>query len=382
MNKMKKFADKYFLRANEILKAEGLNPWVNMQVFVRKGPGRIAGIDEAVDIIIQNSDIEKVRGRIYAKRENGLYAPKETVMNIIAPVQEIMELETVYVGVITSATTLENDKRDIDLDEIRRNVEQVVELAGERPVFYFGARHWHYNMDRVISKAAFAGGVRECSTDEGAEAAGKKGVGTIPHALENVYAYYYGKELAVALSTKAFDRYMDRGIPRVALVDYANREITDTVSTIGILKANRSYETSLDAVRVDTCGENIAEGGIAYDGRDYWTGTGVTVAAVAGLRKAIDRTGNNVGIMLSSGFSNPDKVKSFNEGENYFRTKLYDGIGAGFFDNARCGTADIIAVGESIQEVDFYADSGIPERNIVHKVGRPPQLSRSLDRIL
>ena len=72
-NKMKKFTDKYFLRANEILKKEGLNPWVNMQVFVRKGPGKIAGIDEAVNLIIENSNIREVGGRIYAKKDGSNY---------------------------------------------------------------------------------------------------------------------------------------------------------------------------------------------------------------------------------------------------------------------------------------------------------------------
>ena len=47
----KPFADKYFLRANEILKAENLNPWVRAQVFIRKGPGKVYGVDEALAIL-------------------------------------------------------------------------------------------------------------------------------------------------------------------------------------------------------------------------------------------------------------------------------------------------------------------------------------------
>ncbi|MBW3016882.1 nicotinate phosphoribosyltransferase, partial [Candidatus Woesearchaeota archaeon] len=119
---MKPFTDKYFLRANQILKADELNPWVNYQVFVRKGPGKVAGIDEAVQLIVENSNIEKVGGRIYAKKEGGLYQPIETVMNIIAPVQEVMELETVYLGVIAAGTTLANGGRKPSLKKIQRNV--------------------------------------------------------------------------------------------------------------------------------------------------------------------------------------------------------------------------------------------------------------------
>ena len=99
-NKMQAFTDKYFLRFNEILKAEGINPWINMQVFVRKGPGKIAGIDEAVDLIMQNSNLADVGGRIYAKKEGSEYAPKETAMNIIVPIQEIAELENITIEAV------------------------------------------------------------------------------------------------------------------------------------------------------------------------------------------------------------------------------------------------------------------------------------------
>ena len=33
----KPYTDKYFLYANQILKAEGLNPFVRAQIFIRKG---------------------------------------------------------------------------------------------------------------------------------------------------------------------------------------------------------------------------------------------------------------------------------------------------------------------------------------------------------
>lgn len=383
-NKMQKFADKYFLRSNEVLAKEGLNPWVNMQVFVRNGPGKAAGIDEAVELITQNSDIQAVGGRIYAKREGSAYQPKETLMNIIAPVQEIMELETVYLGVIAAAMTRQNDKHDIDIADIQRTVEQVVELAGERPVMYFGARHWHYDMDKAISEAAFKGGAKDCSTDNGAEAFGKKGMGTIPHALENIFAYYNGMNSAVAMATDAFDRHMDKAIPRIALVDYANREIADTVATMNLMGETNGelLRTRLDGVRVDTCGENVAEGGAPDNGRKYWAGKGVTVFGAAALRKALDSipTEKRLSIVLSSGFSNPDKVRAFNQGEAEFGMRLYDAIGAGFLDNVRCATADIVAVGETADQVDFYSGV-VRQENIIHKIGRPPQANQYLERL-
>lgn len=375
-NKMQAYTDKYFLRSNQILKGEGLNPWVNMQVFVRNGPGKIAGMKEAIDLIVQNSNLESVGGRIYAKNDGGVYQPKETIMNLVAPIQEIMELETLYLGVIATAVTRENDKHDLDFNAMGEQMRRVVDLAGDRPVLHFGARHWHWTYEEAIANLAFANGVREVATDHGAAPRGKWGVGTIPHALENVFAYYFGRERAVVESTLAFDRHIPSNIPRVALIDYNNREITDTLATAEALGGR------LAAVRVDTCGENLAEGGVVGN-RKYWEGKGVTIEGIRALRKAMDAhpIARKAGIYLSSGFSNPEKVAAFNEGESLYGVRLYEGIGAGFLDGVRCATADIIAMGETPEQVDFY-NGHVQQANIIHKVGRPPRLNPGLDLVI
>ena len=62
------YTDKYFLRSNQVLKGEGMNPYVKMQVFIRKGPGRVYGIEEAVAILDKYSNIRD-KGRILALPE-------------------------------------------------------------------------------------------------------------------------------------------------------------------------------------------------------------------------------------------------------------------------------------------------------------------------
>lgn len=372
---MQKYTDKYFLRSNEILKKENMNPWVNMQVFVRKGPGKVAGINEATNLILENSNLEKIGGRIYSKNEFDFYQPKETIMNIIAPIQEIMELETVYLGVLTAGTTRLNDKYDLDFNKIGKQMNDVVNLVGNRDVLYFGARHWHYSYDSALANLAFENGVTSVATDNGAEFSGMKGVGTIPHALENIFGYYNGLENAVLESTKAFDKNININVPRIALVDYSNFEITDS------LRVARELGDKLFGVRMDTCGENISEGG-KLGNKKYWEGKGVTVEGVYALRKKLNEAGyENVKIILSSGFSNPEKIRAFNEAEKYYGIRLYDSIGAGFLDEPRTFTADIIAVGETVEEVDFYSNK-VYTKNIIHKVGRPPRLNKSLRRKL
>ncbi len=376
----KPYADKYFLRANEILKAKNWSLWVNVEVFMRKA-GQVKGINEAVEIIRKYSNIEKVGGKIFALPEGGRHGSNSKVMNIIAPVQEIIELETMYLGVIAAESTKFNDNRDFDPKAFSEKVKQVVELAGNRPVHYFGARHWRYDMDAEIAKLAFDAGVAGASTDIGAAVVGKEGVGTIPHALENIFACCKGYNKAVVETTLDFDKLIDKSVPRVALVDYANREIQDSLAVVewfideGPHGENRGNFLTL---RVDTCGENYMQGACVGNGPKYWTGKGVTVTGVLALRSTLDTTSTHCGgtykdvkIFLTSGFGNPEKVRAFNDAESMFGVRLYDYLGAGFMDDIRVATADIVAVGEN------------PEKMLsIFKAGRMPKRNTGLERIL
>lgn len=224
-----KYTDKYFLRAYDILRKDHLNPFVRAQVFVRKGPGVVAGIKEAVDFILSNSGLKKNGGRIYALSDGETYQPLETILLLEAPVLDIVRLETVYLGIISSSLAVLNDGQKLDLSKSEERMRAVVEAAGNRPVTYFGARHWHFKDDAAISKAAIDGGAVGASTDIGAAYAGKEGSGTIPHALESVYAWKDGREKAVLNATAAFDKHIPKNVIRVSLVDYNNKEIDDTL---------------------------------------------------------------------------------------------------------------------------------------------------------
>jgi len=345
------FTDKYFLRANEILKAENLNPWVRAQVFIRKGPGIIRGIEEAVAILDNYSPLKQHGGNVSALREGAPYHANDTVMVIEAPIQDIIELETMYLGVIAAETTKANDGHGVDLKTAKETMEQVVEAAQGRPVSYFGARHWRYDEDAAIAKAAFDGGATSASTDIAAVQIGQKGKGTIPHALENVYAWLKGYDQAVVESTKAFDRVIDPNVPRIALIDYANREIKDSIATADAFHGRLS-------VRVDTCGENIAEGASPGE-KKYWEGNGVTVTGVKALREALNDIGHEkVNIILTSGFGNPEKVRAFVAAEQELGMRLFDGLGVGGIYPARMTTMDIVAVGETQQTMQPMAKIG------------------------
>jgi nicotinate phosphoribosyltransferase len=383
------FSDKYFLRTHEVLQKEGLNPFVRAQVFIRKGPGEVAGVEESLAMLEKFTELKAKGGRVYALPEGSTYRPKETLMVIEGPIQEIIALETLYLGALSAATTRLNDNLDkVDLAAAQENMRKVVELAGGRPVTYFGARHWTYKEDAAIAYAAYKGGATGCSTDAGAATFGAVGQGTIPHALENIYAWQFGKERAVVEATLAFDRVIDPSVPRIALIDYNNRELDDSIAVADALK------DKLYGVRVDTCGENIAQGalissrceeadawraqGISLPSDDapdarYWYGTGVTVTGVYALRRALDQFGHkDVKLILTSGFGDPAKVKAFVEAEKVLGVKLFDALGVGgIYKPCRMATMDIVAVGDT-------EDSMTP----ISKVGRPYTPNARLERLL
>jgi len=346
------YIDKYFLRAKEILEKDELNPMVKVQVFIRRGDCKVYGIDEAIAILCKYSDIQKT-GHIYALKEGSLFAPGEIAMLIEAPIQSIIDLETMYLGVLSAETTLKNGGKDIDTGKINQKMDQIVELSGKRPVSYFGARHWRFDRDLDIAVACCTGGATNCSTDEGAKAWGKdcKGIGTIPHALEAIYHWQDGLENTVYAATHAFEKHMHPSIPRIALVDYANREILDSLDIAPIV----------NGIRIDTCGENYMQGVIGashWSGEAWFRGKGVSLNGVYLIKKLLNDSGyKDVKIILSSGFGNPDKVRAFIDAEKGLKTKLFDSLGIGGVFESRMATADIISVGGEE----------------IHKVGRGPK---------
>ncbi len=387
--KFEPYSDKYFLRTHQILNEEGLNPFVRAQIFIRKGPGKVGGIEEAVAMLDRYTQIRQNGGKVYALEEGADYGPKETLMVIEARVQDIIALETLYLGALSAETTRVNDGvESVDVVRAEEKMRRIVELADGRPVMYFGARHWSYREDAAIAAAAFRAGASSCSTDNGAFAFGQVGQGTIPHALENIYAYTCGKNDAVVEATKAFDRVIDPSVPRIALIDYNNKELDDSVAVA------QALGEKLYAVRVDTCGENVAQGALISDRCEeaeswkkagiqlpsvgeprakYWYGTGVTVTGVYALRKALDQHGfSNVKIVLTSGFGDSKKVEAFLEAEKQLNVRLFDALGVGgIYEPCRMATMDIVAVGESPETLTPLS-----------KVGRPYQANSRLKQVL
>lgn len=341
------YTDKYFLRSKQILQTENINPRVRYQVFARKDL-TLKGISEAVDFVKQVAG-DKVR--IYALRDGQLYTANTPIMKLEGPVQELIDLETVYLGLLSGNLT-----PPLDMQEMRQKARAIKRAAGDKPVFYFGARHFHPELDEQIGKICYEEGFAGASTDIAAKSWNAKGLGTIPHALilsyeaymcENVDIWRFGKGNPTVEAAKAFDRNIDKAVPRIALIDTFNREITDTVETAQAVP-------SLKGARIDTCGENYAEGiwesRVPIFDEKYREGKGVTIGSVWGLRRGLDRTGwkklQELEITVSSGF-NEEKTAAFMQADETYQRMygkpLFNSIGTGSLAKPVMTTSDICA---------------------------------------
>jgi nicotinate phosphoribosyltransferase len=367
------YADKYFLRTKEILEKKELNPYVKAQVFIRKGPGKVAGLQEAV-ALIKKFLPAKSDAQFWTLNDGDEYQAGDVVLAIIARAQDIVALETLYLGVISMHTTLANEN-GISEVQVGARAQQIVKLAEGRPVYYFGARHWHWEYDKSIAKCLHECGIQEFSTDAGASVAEKAGIGTIPHFLEAVLHWSHGLDCAVVEALRAFDEVMEPGIPRIALVDYANREITDTVACMEALGER------LDGIRIDTCGENFMQNCRPSESHkkdpvlQYIFGPGVCVHGVKlvieAMREKVGPDGKMPMVILSSGFADPEKVRIFTEAEKILDMKLFDALGCGQFYESRSATMDIVQVGDKPSNM-----------KPIGKVGRKIKENKNLKKVL
>ena len=320
------YSDKYFVRARDVLMAEGDDPVVTMQVFQKKRAW-LGGIDEAIAILklclsegYHWDDLE-----VRALRDGDRIDPWEPVLHITGPYAAFAHLETLYLGVLARRTS------------VASNTRRVVEAAWPRSIMFFPARHDHWLVQTGDGYAAHVAGAIGVSTDAQASWWGSEGVGTVPHAL---IAAYDGH---TARATEAFARSMPPGARIIALVDFEN----DSVRTS--LEVARSLGPRLHGVRLDTS-ESLVDESIRREMGDF-DPRGVNPRLVHNVRNALDREGfHHVEIVVSGGFT-AEKIRHF------------EAMGV---------PVDSYGVGSSLfrERFDFTADVVLLEGRPMAKVGR------------
>ena len=277
-----------------------------------KRAGWLGGIDEAVALLKLCSDDVGALD-IQALYEGDRVDAWDTVMQVEGEYTAFAHLETLVLGSLARRT------------RICTNVRTLVDAARPKPVYYFGARSDHARLQAGDGLSAHVGGAASVSTDAQGTFSGKKGVGTVPHAL---IAAYGGDTVAAAL---AVSRVLAPEVPLIALVDYHN----DCVATS--LSVARALEGRLWAVRLDTSEFMVDASVLSHMGA--FVPTGVNPALVWSVRNALDTEGfGEVKIVVSGGFD-VARVRSFEE--EGVPVDAY-GVGGSVQDGRWDFTADVV----------------------------------------
>ena len=328
------YSDKYFVRARDILLADGYRPRVTMQVF-GKSQAFLGGVDEAI-AILKLCSVEWSELEVHALYDGEEVEPFETVLLIEGPYDAFAHLETLYLGVLARRT------------RVATNTRRVVEAAAPKEIMFFPARHDHWLVQTGDGYAAHVAGAIGVSTDAQASWWGSEGVGTVPHAL---IAAYGGDTV---LATRKFAEHLGPGIKLISLVDFDN----DCVGTS--LKVAEALGDRLYGVRLDTS-ELLVDRSL-FDQMGSFKPTGVNPRLVWNVRQALDQHGfSQVKIVVSGGFT-VDKIREFEQ-----QGVPVDGYG----------------VGSSLFQgrFDFTADVVLREGKRCAKVGREYRPNPRLERV-
>ena len=312
------FSDVYLNRSRDALRASGRKARVTWQVSAKRD-GWLGGIDEAVALLKVGSE-DFAALEVHALYEGDRVEPWDTVLLVEGDYDNFAHLETLVLGTLARRT------------RVCSNVRVLVDAARPKPVFFFGARSDHALLQPGDGLSAHVGGALSVSTDAQGLLTGKKGVGTIPHAL---IAAYGGDTVAAALAVAAI---LPADVPLVVLVDYENDSVATSVAVA------RALDGRLWGVRLDTSEFMVDLSVIAQMGT--FPPTGVNAALVWNVRNALDAEGfGDVKIVASGGF-NVARVRQFEE--DGVPVDAY-GVGASILDGRWDFTADVVRLDGAAQ---------------------------------
>jgi nicotinate phosphoribosyltransferase len=305
------FSDVYLNRSRESLRAEGRKAHVTWQVSA-KSEGWLGGIDEAIALLKLCSD-DFGALEVSALYEGDRIESWDTVLLVEGEYTNFAHLETLILGALARRT------------RVCTNVRHLVDAARPKPIYFFGARSDHALLQPGDGLAAHVGGAASVSTDAQGLYTGKKGVGTIPHAL---IAAHGGDTVSAALAMAAI---LPPEVPLVVLVDYDNDSVATSVAVA------RALEGRLWGVRLDTSEFMADKSVIPLMGT--FRPTGVNSALVWNVRNALDAEGfGDVKIVASGGF-NVARIRQFEE--DGIPVDAY-GVGASILDGRWDFTADVV----------------------------------------
>ncbi|SES17713.1 nicotinate phosphoribosyltransferase [Salisediminibacterium halotolerans] len=334
------FSAVYFLKTKEIAKKLKKDNRITMQFF-QKENAVLCGTDEVLALLETFADNPEDL-EVYSLEDGDKIEPFEPVLKITGPYQHFGFLEGVIDGILARRTS------------VATNVYEVVTAAKksgkEKPIIFMGDRDDHFMMQAGDGYAAFIGGSKAQATHAMNEWWGKRGMGTMPHALIQLF------EGDVVAACRAYqETYPDDDL--LALVDYNNDVITDS------LKVAREFGDKLNGVRVDTSNHMIDQYFCRHpEVMGTFDPRGVNPELLFALRQALDEEGfNHVKIVCSGGF-------------DASRIQKYEEIGA---------PVDMYGVGSSLLKVHIGFTGDNVKLNGEHeaKMGREERVNPRLEKI-
>ena len=283
------FSAVYFLKTREIVRKNLPGNEVTMQFFQKKN-AVLCGTDESIALIHTFAKDPKSLV-IHSLKDGDKIKPYETVLTVTGPYENFGYLEGLIDGILSRRTSVATNVY---------NVVKAAQYSGkEKPIIFMADRDDHYTQQAGDGYAAFIGGSTAQATHAMNEWWGKEGIGTMPHALIQMFS----GDLVAA--TKAYyEMYPEDEL--IALVDYNNDVITDS------LKVARAFGEKLKGVRVDTSRTMVDR---YFFRNQHKMGSfdprGVNPELIFALRKALDDEGfHHVKIVVSGGF-NEERILQF-----------------------------------------------------------------------
>jgi nicotinate phosphoribosyltransferase len=262
--------DIYFVRTEETLRLENINPLVSMEVTASALPDSWGVFCGLSDVIVLLEDLPVT---VDAMPEGTIFLKNEPVLRILGKYRDFCRYETAILGFLCHASGVASAAAHITL------------AARGRPVYSFGSRRQHPSIARMIERAAWIGGVDGVSNTCAPE--GMPVVGTMPHAF--VMCYKKPED-----AWRSFDKYTPHEVPRIMLCDTYCDEKTESLraaecgATAVRLDTPRSRRGNMQAIIDEVRWELDAHG---YTGVKIFLSGGVTREEVIASRDRVDAFG-------------------------------------------------------------------------------------------
>ncbi|WP_029513851.1 nicotinate phosphoribosyltransferase [Mycoplasmopsis primatum] len=318
-----KYIASYFHKTEKVIANEHPNNIITLQFFQRRDNALLAGMDEVLKLLKDNTDTSKYEIR-YLK-DGTLIQNLEVVLELTGHYDDFGKYEGMIDGILTRSTS------------IATNAYECVKAANGKNIIFMGDRADHYLMQEIDGKAVALAGVTSMSTEAQNIHKVESTFGSVPHVLLQNFAGNTGGAMKAYAKNWPNDKI-------ISLIDYHNDVIAQALESYTAL-GSRLY-----GVRIDTS-KNMKDrmfDNESIDNKDHY---GVNIDQVKNLRKALDDAGaDNVKIIVSSGF-NASKIRKFEEAK---------------------APVDSYGVGQSIFKFEcfFSADATLLNGNKEAKAGR------------